>query len=162
KGRCRVRSLPSRARSNGTTGARAPRSRSGTCTSRRTASTAPSATTSSSAWRPPRRSKPRCGARLPGRSSCGGDSSMGSPPRSTPADRDCSPTTLVGDRAVLFQVGVLRRLPELTKLVAHERIHPCGEIFRQLLETDDLEHVCQVAQAVRGGHPRRQLQLDHL
>src|SRR5207244_12269254 len=57
------------------TGARAPRSPSGTCTSRRTASTAPSATTSSSVWRPLRSSRPTCGGRSRARLSSGGGSS---------------------------------------------------------------------------------------
>jgi len=35
----------------------------------------------------------------------------------------------------LFVVGVLRCLPELSKLVAHEGIEPRGEIFRKVLET---------------------------
>src|SRR5439155_471363 len=39
------------------------------------ASTAPSATTSSSVWRPPRSSRPACGGRSRGRSSSGGGSS---------------------------------------------------------------------------------------
>src|SRR5581483_2187282 len=99
----------SRARSSAATAARRIRSRSGTCTSRPTASTARSAITSSSGSPGRRRSRPTCAGRSRARSSSGGVSSTTSRRQSTPDDGLRRPAGLREYRR-MAQTAQLRRI----------------------------------------------------
>src|SRR5262245_10783777 len=61
---------------------------------------------------------------------------------------------------LLRRVFGLRSFPQLAILLLDVRVQFLREVAREVERTDQLEHVCEIFQAVGCAHPRRELELD--